>query len=177
MSSGKSTIMSEYSHAFGTDEFTAPPIKVTHEGLDFQFLDAIAAKIDGDFKFNYYELDAPTVQKWHQFIEIADAVIIVYNHAPHKVYGNHENLADKIFAHIKTDAHLFFVANNSSDTQKSKDAVTKIYRLDERNDRKMTILALTTGEEYFDTQYGRRVKLNLDELENIFKTIMNALSK
>jgi len=101
MNSGKSTLISEYLHTFDSVPFTPPPVTVSYKGLNFEFIDSVFAIEDDGNKFNFYELDAPTITKWFQFVEVANAVVIVYNHNPKVEYGTHKDLAKSVFTYTK----------------------------------------------------------------------------
>ncbi len=177
MNSGKSTLIAEYLHSHKTEEFNPPPIKVVYQGLNFEFIDSVFAIEDNGNKYNFYELDAPTISKWFQFIEIANAVVIVYNHNPSIQYGSHDGLSQAVFSHVKNSIPIIFVVNNYDELKEATDALKNKYNLPNYTDKKIIITSIEKGEPFFDNQYGNRVKLKIDELEKMIQVITSSLSE
>ena len=157
MSSGKSTLMREYALNFEVIDFTEPPIKVQFNGLDFQFIDATFAIDSAANVVNFYELDAPTIRKWYQFVEVADAVMIVYNHNPAVTYGTHGQLKDAIYQTLDDSKPIFFVLNNFHDRKKVEEDIKLDYDFEGFPDKNFILLEMPKGENFFDQTYGRRV--------------------
>ena len=176
MSSGKSTLISEYLHFTQTVEFNPPPIKVTHEGLAFEFIDSVFAIERGGDVFNFYELDAPTISKWYQFLEIADAVVVVYNLNPRFMYGSHEKFGQHLIKYVKKDAPIIYALNNlDGDEDEAKVQLAQYYDLS-TNHHPIEVVAVTKGIPFFDEVYGSRTELKKEELERLYNTVLNLLS-
>lgn len=177
MNSGKSTLISEYLHAFDSVPFSPPPVTVSYKGLNFEFIDSVFAIGENGSKFNFYELDAPTITKWFQFVEIASAVVIVYNHNPKVQYGTHKDLADSVFSHTKNDTPIIFVLNNYDDYDEAVLSLRQKYELDRYAEKNIITTAVEKGESYFDNKFGNRVKLDLNQLQRMVQTIIQSLTK
>jgi hypothetical protein len=175
MSSGKSTLITEYLHAFDSVQFTPPPVTVTYKGLNFEFIDSVFAVEENGNKFNFYELDAPTITKWFQFVEIANAVVIVYNHNPRIEYGTHEALADAVFSHIENNTPVIFVLNNFENLDEAKKSLHQKYDLDRFEGKNIIFTSVKKGEPFFDNQYGNRVKLQPEDLQTMVKAITSSI--
>jgi len=176
MSSGKSTLISEYLHFTQTVEFTPPPIKVTHAGLAFEFIDSVFAIERGGNVFNFYELDAPTISKWYQFLEIADAVVIVYNLNPRFMYGSHEKFGQHLINHAKKNAPLIYALNNlDGDEDEAKVQLAQYYDLSNAN-HQIEVVSITKGNPFFDEVYGSRTELKKEELERLYDTVLSLLT-
>ncbi|MHA2029962.1 MAG: hypothetical protein ACW99A_06580 [Candidatus Kariarchaeaceae archaeon] len=175
MSSGKSTLITEYLHAFESVKFTPPPVTVTYKGLNFEFIDSVFAVEENGNRFNFYELDAPTISKWFQFVEIANAVVIVYNHSPRIEYGTHESLADAVFSHIENNTPVIFVLNNFENIEEAKLRLHQKYDLDRYKGKNIIFASVEKGEPFFDTQYGNRVKLDPKDLQNMVDIIKSSI--
>jgi hypothetical protein len=176
MNSGKSTLISEYLHAFDSAPFTPPPVTVSYKGLNFEFIDSVFALKENGNKFNFYELDAPTITKWFQFVEIAHAVVVVYNHNPKVQYGTHEALAATVFSHITNNTPVIFVLNNYEDLDEATKALRTKYKLDNYEQNNIIVTSVEKGEPFFDNQFGNRVKLDLDQLHKMIRTIVQSLT-
>lgn len=176
MSSGKSTIMREYCLNFPIEEFQEPPVKVQFNGLDFQFIDATFAIHNDKAAFNFYELDAPTIRKWYQFVQVADAIIIVYNQKPNVMYGTHPELRDAILSSAKQNVPIFIIANNATDLESGKIKVEEEYQTSKYSDINFEVLFMPSGENFFDEKYGRRIKLDQNQLKSIFDRVMQKIS-
>lgn len=176
MNSGKSTLISEYLHAYDSVPFTPPPVTVSYKGLNFEFIDSVFALEDNGSRYNFYELDAPTITKWFQFVEIANAVVIVYNHNPKVQYGTHEDLADAVFSHVNDETPVIFVLNNYDDREEAELQLRQKYELDRFAKNNIIITSVEKGKPYFDNRFGNRVELALDQLQNMVVTIIQSLS-
>ena len=177
MNSGKSTLISEYLHSHETREFNPPPIKVVHQGLNFEFLDSVFAIEGNGANYNFYELDAPTISKWFQFIEVANAVVVVYNHNPSIQYGSHERLSEAVFSHVEDSTPIIFVINNYDDFDEAIEAMKTKYELSKYKENNIIFTSIEKGEPFFDNNYGNRVKLNLEELEKMIQVITSSLTE
>lgn len=177
MNSGKSTLIAEYLHSHKTEEFNPPPIKVVYQGLNFEFIDSVFAIKDNENKYNFYELDAPTISKWFQFVEVANAVVIVYNHNPSIQYGSHDSLSQSVFTHVNNSTPIIFVVNNYDELDEATEALKTKYKLSDYSDKNIIVTSIERGEPFFDNQYGNRVKLKIEELEKMFQVVTSSLSK
>ena len=162
---------------FDSVPFSPPPVTVSYKGLNFEFIDSVFALGDNGNKFNFYELDAPTITKWFQFVEIAHAVVIVYNHNPKVQYGTHKDLAESVFSHTNNKTPIIFVLNNFDDKDEARIALYQKYELDSYTKKNMIITAVEKGESYFDNKFGNRVKLDLNQLQQMVETIIQSLNK
>ncbi|MHA2033231.1 MAG: hypothetical protein ACW99Q_28000 [Candidatus Kariarchaeaceae archaeon] len=176
MSSGKSTIINEYIRNFPWREFQKPPIEVKFQGLEFDLSDSAFSLEREDINYNFYELDAPTVQKWVEFIQMADAIVIVYNHAPKLRYGSHEDLSHAIFENRGGDVPVIFIINNFTNYEEAKSALIQKYRLSQRDNDRVIYLKIGKGKIYRDDKYGVRLALDKDSLESIFSEIIYSLA-
>ncbi|OLS22155.1 MAG: hypothetical protein HeimC2_30420 [Candidatus Heimdallarchaeota archaeon LC_2] len=177
MNSGKSTLISEYLHSHETREFNPPPIKVVYQGLNFEFLDSVFAIEENENNYNFYELDAPTISKWFQFIEVANAVVIVYNDKPTVQYGSHDSLSEAVFSHVNDSTPIIFVINNYDDLDEATEVMRKKYNLSNYNEKNIIITSVEKGQAFFDKKYGNRVKLKIEELEKMILVITRSLSE
>lgn len=177
MNSGKSSLISEYLHVYPSVEFNPPPIKVTFEGLDFEFIDSVFAVEENGHTYNFYELDAPTIQKWYQFVEVASAVVIVYNDNPKTQYGTHDQLADAIFNHTKQSNPIIMVLNNFENLDEANKAMNDKYKLNERPNHQIFKTNISPGESFFDDKYGPRIRLDTQQLREMIMTVINSLQK
>ncbi len=168
MGSGKSAIMDEYERTFPVEKFNKPPIKVFFQGLEFEFIDSTFALRAGENTFNFFELDAPTIQKWVQFIKVSELIIIIHNHAPKNVYGSYLNLRDTVLNNKQKEASILFVLNNFANTDGVVSKMKKLYELEKVEINSYDIMLLPSGETYFDKIYGKRVKFGRNDLRGIF---------
>ncbi len=170
MSAGKSTILREYMLNFKTIEFTRPPVEAKFQGKDFEFLDSIfAIRNRADQKvYNFYELDAPTVKKWIQFISIADGIIVVANINQKIQYSKPKALLDVILENAP-NTPILFVIGNYDDYDAAKQKVIEDYRTDRVKPDNLEFIALGKGKEYFDDVYGKRIQFDNNVLKSIFE--------
>ncbi|MCY3415037.1 MAG: hypothetical protein INQ03_25525 [Candidatus Heimdallarchaeota archaeon] len=170
MGSGKSNLLREYMLNFKTQvvEFTRPPVEAKFQGQDFEFLDNIFGirNRKNQYIYNFYELDAPTIKRWTQFIQIADSIIIVANINQLKQYSTPEALLDVILEHAP-DTPLQFVAVNFDTFQTAKQDIEEKYKTG-RITAKHEIVGITDEEKIFDEVYGERFMLSAEKLKEIF---------
>ena len=157
MGSGKSTLLLEYMLNFKTIEFTKPPVEAKFQGQDFEFIDNVFAirSVFDDNIYNFYELDAPTIKKWTQFISSADGIIIVSNQNPARQYSTPKDLIKIILDNAPYTA-LLFVASNYDDFKEAKKNIRQSYNLKDIPHNNYEILGVGRGKEHFDEIYGKR---------------------
>lgn len=169
MGSGKSSILMEYILNFDTLEFTNPPVEAKFKGMDFEFIDNVFAIEDEKGTiYNFYELDAPTIKKWTQFVSYAHGIIIVSNQNQSKQFSSPSSLMDIILEHAPTTP-ILFVANNYTDLHQAKEAIRKEYRTAELAHNGYEILGVAAGEKILDERYGMRCLLNPIELKKVIE--------
>ncbi|MHA2250388.1 MAG: hypothetical protein ACXAD7_08495 [Candidatus Kariarchaeaceae archaeon] len=177
MSSGKSTLMNEYMHAFPFEDFTKPPNVVKFRGMEFEFIDpAFAINYEGN-KYNFYELDAPTIQKWVQFIKMADAVMLVHNLRPKIVYGSPAKLMSAIEDNVRKNTPILLIANNSKSEEEAIENTKSMYVFQRLKESDIKIAVISSGERYFDRNYGVRIKMSEDHLKDVFFGVIDLIQK
>ncbi len=171
MGSGKSTIIREYISNFKTIAFTAPKIEATHQGLDFEFIDNVFGTMQekGDYISHYYfyELDAPTIKKWVQFVQIADSIIVVYNDQPIREYNPPKYLMETLLSNKKENAKFVFVINNYSDLEIAKSNLKSKYNLDDLDPSVFVIKDLPQGTSSLEENCVPKIKLNVEKVGEI----------
>lgn len=174
MGSGKSTILREYMLNFKTmaqfTDFNRPPVEAKFQGQDFEFLDNIFGIRDRESKdiFNFYELDAPTIKRWTQFIKVADGIIIVSNLKQQKMYSDPVSLLEVILNNAP-ETPILFVLGNYDEYENAVIQTKDMYKTSKIKEEKLGFIGLGTGEEYFDEIYGKRVRLDNEKLKQIFE--------
>ena len=176
MSSGKSTLMNEYMHAFPFKDFTKPPNVVKFRGMEFEFIDPAFAINYGGHNYNFYELDAPTVQKWIQFIKMADAVMLVHNLQPKIVYGSHGKLMSAIEDNIRENTPILLIANNYESEEEAIEKTKSMYVFQRLEESDIEVVIISSGDTYFDKNYGMRIKMNEDHLKDVFFCAIKLIS-
>jgi GTPase SAR1 family protein len=176
MGSGKSTIIREYLIENQTEEFTPPPVEAKFRGMDFQFIDDIFALRRDDNYVNFYELDAPTINKWTQFVKVADAIIIVYNYTKSDYFEDPTQFITSIAQHATTGIPLFFVVNNCDTEELAREKLEQQFKISELNSKhKIHITPIPTGEMYFSERHGKRIRINMKIVENMYQTVLDQL--
>lgn len=167
MGSGKSTLLLEYMLNFKTIEFTKPSVEAKFQGQDFEFIDNVFAIRNNNNNniYNFYELDAPTIKKWTQFISSADGLIIVSNQNPNRQFSTPKDLIDIILAQAP-NTPLLFAASNYDDLEEAKKNIYSTYNLERIPHNNYAILGIGKGKEYFDEVYGKRHILEPGLLKN-----------
>lgn len=181
MGSGKSTIIREYIANFKTIAFTAPKIEATHQGLDFEFIDNVFGIMQekGDYisHYYYYELDAPTIKKWVQFVQIADSIIVVYNEQPIREYNPPKYLMETLLSHKKEDAKFIFVINNYSNLDTAKSNLITKYNLDELDPSLFVIKDLPRGSSSLKDNSVPKIKLDIGKVGDIINWTIDNIGK
>ncbi len=176
MGSGKSTVLKEYMLNYKTIDFEKPSVEAFDGGLEFDFIDNVFAILDekNNIKYNFYELDAPTIKKWTQFIQIANAIIIVYNHNPSNKIGSHKELLDIIMSN--SDCPIVFVITNFKDKNKALVSFYEDYDPN-HNNLKYSLKFLPKAESYFDKYFGPRFKINVETIGDIIHESIRLINK
>jgi hypothetical protein len=171
MGSGKSTIIREYIANFKTIAFTPPKIEATHQGLEFEFIDNVFGIMQekGEFVSHYYfyELDAPTIKKWVQFVKIADSIIVVYNDQPIREYNPPKYLMETLLNHKKKEAKFIFVINNYSDFNIAKSNLIEKYNLDRLDPSAFVIKDLPRGSSSLIDITVPKISLDIEKVGDI----------
>ncbi|MDH5646721.1 MAG: GTPase domain-containing protein, partial [Candidatus Heimdallarchaeota archaeon] len=167
MGSGKSTLINEFIIRFEIEPFTKPPVEAKFRGMDFEFIDSVFALKKNDIQYNFYELDEPTINKWVQFINVADVIILVHNKNPKQFYDNHQRLIDNILKHSSDNTPIIFVINNTDDLDDISE-IEKYYSASNIKNREIVKIMIGSQESTFDEKFGYRIKIPDQQLSELY---------
>ncbi|MHA2502860.1 MAG: hypothetical protein ACXAE3_08325 [Candidatus Kariarchaeaceae archaeon] len=178
MGSGKSTLINEYlieRPESRVIEFTPPPVEAKFRGMDFEFVDQIFALQENGITFNFYELDAPTINKWTQFIHIADAIVIAYNYLKDDYFESPKQFITNIRTFSRPEIPLFFVVNACPTLEQARDKLEDVFTISQFGDRSMKIINIPSGEIEFTQSFGRRVRIDISILDTLYSSVIEKL--
>ena len=179
MGSGKSVLINEFlfqNRDGNFVEFTPPPVEAKFRGMDFEFVDQIFALEREKVQYNFYELDAPTINKWTQFIGIADAIIIAYNFKKEDYFESPQKFIQNIDTYAKPNTPLFFVVNNCDSIEQAKSKLEELFGISKISDKPVNIRNIPPAEMEYTKPYGRRVYIEFDRLEALYDDVIAELN-
>jgi len=181
MGSGKSVLINEFIHERDHAEiskFIPPPVEAKFRGMDFEFVDQIFAVERDGILYNFFELDAPTINKWTQFIEITDAIIIAYNYTKDDYFESPLKFIANIKSYTTPEVPIYIVVNNCDDIDAATNRLEEVFDLSNQlRGYQVDIRVIPTAEIEYTKEHGRRVMVEISRLDELYESVIDKLNQ
>ena len=178
MGSGKSVVINEFmfqNKDIQFLDFDAPPVDARFRGMPFTFIDDIFAIEKNKIKINFFELDAPTINQWKEFIQVCEGIILVYNFEKDEYFENHLVFINNILEYSKKDVIIGIIINNCNNLNEGISKMNTFFDNPIFENRLYKIINLETAETKYIDKLGKRVYIDTTMLKNLFYGIIDEI--
>ncbi len=178
MGSGKSVVINEFMYQnkeIKFLDFDAPPVQAQFRGMSFSFIDDIFAIEKNKIKINFFELDAPTINQWKEFIQVCEGLILVYNFEKDEYFEDHLVFINNILEYSKKDVVIGIIINNCNNLNEGISKMNIFFNNPMFENRLYKIINLETAETQYIDKLGKRVYIDTTMLKNLFYGIIDEI--
>ena len=171
MGSGKSVVINEFMYQnkeIKFLDFDAPPVQAKFRGMSLSFVDDIFAMEKNKNKINFFELDAPTINQWKEFIQVCEGLILVYNFEKDEYFEDHLVFINNILEYSKKDVVIGIIINNCNNLDEGISKMNIFFNNPMFENRLYQIINLETAETQYIDKLGKRVYIDTTMLKICF---------